>query len=128
MSESVEQMLFDLLKQQGAAATIERRELRESFDRNLTGLRNEFRAFSVIVFLGLLALLGVGANVHLPGFSIETTAPVESAAMTVTTVDPERAADAVAPVEDVAPVAPADLPADDPRSDADHAPLAPLEP
>jgi len=120
MSESVEQMLFTLLKQQGAAATVERRELRESFESNLRGIRNEFRVFSIIVLLGLLALLGVGANVHLPGMTIQTTTgAVDAPTMTVSTVDPERAADAVAP---------ADLPADDPRSDADHAPLAPLEP
>lgn len=114
MPESTERMLFDLLKRQGDAATVERRELRESFERNLQGLRNEFRAFGVIVLLGLLALLGVGANVHLPGFSIETTAATtaEPAAVTVSAVDPERAADAAAPVVD-------------PHSDADHAPLEP---
>ena len=115
MPESTERMLFDLLKRQGDAATIERRELRESFERNLTSIRNEFRIFALIVILGLLALLGVGANVHVPGMSIETTAPA-SPALTVSATDPERASDAVAP---------ADLPADDPRSDADHAPLEP---
>jgi len=116
MPESTEKMLFDLLKRQGDAATIERRELRESFESNLKGIRNEFRVFGIIVLLGLMALLGVGANVHLPGMSIQTTTGAnESPTLTVTTVDPERAADAVAPVED-------------PTSDADHAPLAPLEP
>ena len=120
MPESTEKMLFDLLKRQGDAATIERRELRESFESNLRGIRNEFRVFGIIVLLGLLALLGVGANVHIPGLSIQTTTGAnESPTLTVTTVDPERAADAIVP---------ADLPPDDPRSDADHAPLAPLEP
>ena len=120
MPESTEKMLFDLLKRQGDAATIERRELRESFESNLRGIRNEFRVFGIIVLLGLLALLGVGANVHLPGMTIQTTTgAIDAPTMTVSTVDPERAADAVPP---------ADLPADDPRSDAEHAPLTPLEP
>jgi hypothetical protein len=116
MPESTEKMLFDLLKRQGDQSTIERRELRESFEANLRSIRNEFRVFALIVVLGLLALLGVGANVHIPGLSIQTTTGAADApTMTVTTVDPERAADAVAPVED-------------PTSDAEHAPLAPLEP
>ena len=120
MPESTEKMLFDLLKRQGDAATIERRELRESFESNLRGIRNEFRVFGIIVLLGLLALLGVGANVHVPGLSIQTTTgAIDAPTMTVSTIDPERAADAVPP---------ADLPADDPRSDAEHAPLTPLEP
>ena len=117
MPESTEMMLFTLLKRQGDQATVERRELRESFERNLSSIRNEFRIFALVVILGLLALLGVGANVHVPGLSIQTTTGAADApSMTVSTTDPERASDAVAP---------ADLPADDPRSDADHAPLEP---
>lgn len=112
MSESVEQLLLSLLKRQSDQATTERRELRESFERNLTGIRNELRVFGVIVLLGLLALLGVSADVQLPGMSVQTTtAAAESPTLTITTSDPERAADAVT--------------AEDPRSDADHAPLEP---
>lgn len=112
MPESTEQLLLALLKRQADQATVERRELRESFERNLTGIRNELRVFGVIVLLGLLALLGVSADVHLPGMAIQTTTgAAESPTLTVTTSDPERAADAV--------------PAEDPRSDAEHAPLEP---
>lgn len=115
MPESTELMLLDLLKRQADQATVERRELRESFEKNLTGIRNELRVLGVLVILGLFALLGVGANVHLPGMNIQTTTgAAESPTLTVSTTDPERAADGQAP----APTA-------DPHSDADHAPLEP---
>jgi hypothetical protein len=111
MSESVEQLLLSLLKRQGDQSTIERRELRESFEKNLTGIRNELRVLGALVLLGLFALLGVGANVHVPGMTIQTSTGL-APTMTVSTTDPERAVDATPPAED-------------PHSDADHAPLEP---
>jgi hypothetical protein len=111
MSESVEQILLALLKSQSAQATVERRELRESFEKNLQSIRNEFRVFGLLIILGLFALLGVGANVHVPGMTIQTST-VPAPTMTVSTTDPERADDATPPAED-------------PHSDAEHAPLEP---
>jgi hypothetical protein len=104
MSESVEQLLLSLLKRQGDQSTIERRELRESFEKNLQSIRNEFRVFGLLIILGLFALLGVGANVHVPGMTIQTsTGPAPT--MTVSTTDPERANDATPPTDN-APLEP----------------------
>ena len=114
MPESTELMLLDLLKRQADQATVERRELRESFEKNLTGIRNELRVLGALVILGLFALLGVGANVRLPGMNIQTTGAAQSSTLTVSTTDPERAADGQAPV-----------PTENPQSDAEHAPLEP---
>lgn len=123
MSESVEQLLLSLLKRQSDQATSERRELRESFETNLRAIRNEFRVFALLVVGGLLALLGVGTTIHVPGMSIQTAPTSSGGLVTITTSgDPEHIMDA-APPADIIPAS--ELHADDPRSDAEHAPLEP---